>query len=528
MVNGAMYRPDIPIKTALQRKEAGLPPRTVIWPCQGDQLPHLPVKTPGLHWPFAYHSDAKFGALFTCHREDYDLYSINHLRIGRKIWITIPGRYAAALEKCLQETGIFQAPHCAQFVRHDSLFIPRRHLEIWKIPYHVIDQHANQIVITEPRVYHQGFSVGSSNAKAVNWAGQNWTAKDYPACTVVPCGPQAITMDRMDLELPPKETSIKAPVVTSKSVTKGNPNPTTKTSRAKRSASQTRLPLDKSKLKTRSRPFTVNLDLSALNVPDTVISQPDLAQKLTGTANPGLLTALFYHIGSAQALSYLLHACKSIRQQSDVPTLSSATIGDTIQSIDYLEQNMVVNVILRRYHLVRLMEHQQALYKSMDIQDIPETNIPLRAKSDALNSMVAIAFPHLAVPRYQHLGSEEFKHRRKQLQNRLYKARNWNSLVNRFGIAILALVPVGKDNEFTTTSIEQVQDLDFEQFANLLEIERGDFLRKMSQELTDYVFVLLQKSNTTRSYVFEETESTELEKAELDSADIISACVLKL
>ncbi|MCJ1271138.1 hypothetical protein MMC22_011037 [Lobaria immixta] len=141
--------------------------------------------------------------------------------------------------------------------------------------------------------------------------------------------------------------------------------------------------------------------------------------------------------------------------------------------------------------------------------------------------MVVIAFPHLTVPRYQHLGSEEFKHRRKQLQNRLYNARNWNSLVNRFGIAILALVPVGKDNEFTTTSIEQVQDLDFEQFANLLEIEPGDLLRKMSQELTDYVFVLLQKSNTTRSYVFEEMESTELKKAELDSADIISACVLK-
>lgn len=79
----------------------------------------------------------------------------------------------------------------------------------WKISYHVIDQHANQIVITEPRIYHEGFSVGSSNAEAINWADVDWTAKGYQACTVDPCGPEAITIDRMQFDLSSIDTQIK-------------------------------------------------------------------------------------------------------------------------------------------------------------------------------------------------------------------------------------------------------------------------------------------------------------------------------
>ena len=55
-------------------------------------------KTPGLDWLFARHSDVKFGAVFTCHVEDYHLYLFNHCHLGRKSWIVIPTKYAQALE----------------------------------------------------------------------------------------------------------------------------------------------------------------------------------------------------------------------------------------------------------------------------------------------------------------------------------------------------------------------------------------------------------------------------------------------
>lgn len=48
-LDGAMYRPDIPIRTKAQRRKVGLPSESIIWPCQGDLLHRLPLKTAGLH-----------------------------------------------------------------------------------------------------------------------------------------------------------------------------------------------------------------------------------------------------------------------------------------------------------------------------------------------------------------------------------------------------------------------------------------------------------------------------------------------
>lgn len=39
-------------------------------------------------------------------------------------------------------------------------------------------------------------------------------------------------------------------------------------------------------------------------------------------------------------------------------------------------------------------------------------------------------------------------------------------------------------------------------------LKRGACLREMTKSLTEYVFVLLEKTNCTQSYVFEGVEST--------------------
>ena len=168
----ACYLPDLPAKTLEQRQKAGLPQTSMVWPNSGDQLTLLPKKTPGLHSPFAYVADERFGAVFNCHRENYDLHSINFLHVGRKIWIIIPASHCAALETRFRQTKSYQRRFtCDQFLRHHQITFTRDQLEDWEIPYHVIDQRAGQFVITLPKVYHQGFSPASSVAEAVNYGG---------------------------------------------------------------------------------------------------------------------------------------------------------------------------------------------------------------------------------------------------------------------------------------------------------------------------------------------------------------------
>ena len=72
------YLPDFDVKTPKQRSKAGLSSDSLVWPNMGDQLFDLP-ETAGLHSPFAYVARDGFEAIFNCHCEDFDLYSINLL-----------------------------------------------------------------------------------------------------------------------------------------------------------------------------------------------------------------------------------------------------------------------------------------------------------------------------------------------------------------------------------------------------------------------------------------------------------------
>lgn len=102
-LNHCRYLPDIHIQTPAQRAEAGLPPTCMVWPNQGDQLAFV-SKIPGPHSPLAYVAGDEFGAVFNCHREDFDLHSINFLHVGRKTWIVIPPAYCSILEAQFRAT----------------------------------------------------------------------------------------------------------------------------------------------------------------------------------------------------------------------------------------------------------------------------------------------------------------------------------------------------------------------------------------------------------------------------------------
>lgn len=97
-LNDCQYLPDIDVKPPKQRSKAELPSDALVWPNMGDQLVDLP-ETAVLQSPFAYVAGDKFGAIFNCHREDFDLHSINFLYTGRKIWIIVSPSDYMALEE---------------------------------------------------------------------------------------------------------------------------------------------------------------------------------------------------------------------------------------------------------------------------------------------------------------------------------------------------------------------------------------------------------------------------------------------
>ena len=182
-LKGVFYRTDIPVQTPVERLTAGLPPRSAIWPLEGDMLRQTKQEIPGIHWPYGYESASEFGAMFALHNEDFNLHSVSHLHRGRKIWIMIPPASAEALEAKMRETDP-TIGHCGQCIRHRSLFVPTTLLDEWDIPYTVVDQRAPEVVVTMPRTYHSGFSAGYTLAEASNYADADWTPGGYVACPI--------------------------------------------------------------------------------------------------------------------------------------------------------------------------------------------------------------------------------------------------------------------------------------------------------------------------------------------------------
>lgn len=99
----------------------------------------------------------------------------------------------------MSSTELLGAEGCSQFVRHYNLFILPQWLEHWGIPYHVVDQQAQEIVITFPGTYHEGFSIGQGVAEACNHAAQGWNLDKHLGCPKT-CGKTAITAKAKQLD----------------------------------------------------------------------------------------------------------------------------------------------------------------------------------------------------------------------------------------------------------------------------------------------------------------------------------------
>ncbi|MCJ1448638.1 MAG: hypothetical protein MMC23_009155 [Stictis urceolatum] len=133
------------------------------------------------------------------HRKDWDLFSINHLYKGAKIWIIISPDSIGHFETQMRKVNkIPILDNCSQFLRHNPLYIPTKVLEDLKVSYTIVRQNAGEALSTFPRAYHQGFSMGSSLAEAVNYAYDGWSLEKYTECSRRTCPEGFITREMME------------------------------------------------------------------------------------------------------------------------------------------------------------------------------------------------------------------------------------------------------------------------------------------------------------------------------------------
>lgn len=493
------YRTDMDARTTQERQGMGMPSSS-IWPLEGDRLRETRLRVPGIHWPYAYEANNAFGAMFAMHREDWDLFSINHLYEGTKTWIIVSGDFSDLLEQKVRESDpTFGFSNCDQVLRHYSTYIPSLILDEWKIPYKVICQMSGEIVLTFPRAYHQGCSAGPTFAEAVNYADKTWSVETYKECDPRRCPKGFITREMMEVR--EKDTdqqsvadtdsieneqaapcNITVPSIIGDSskpprrgvnwkyVKKAKAPVKPSESRKRKPATQIQEPISKKFARVELSPgrelSTILKDVVASPTMQADAVYQEFAKK---SSDPNkelnhsrieLLTRLFFAIASPDAFCQLRDACHSVRHNlGSIPQLGG-NIAETMKALDNLETTVNMASTVRRYYLVSLVAlrsqrqskyTQQRLRQSRTVGE--ENEVSLRpADSQALTSMMAEAYPDLnPVQENVSSGRDEYEKKRRSLQNRLVAGQKWLMMEKEFSSGILALVPMQGDYELSNT-----------------------------------------------------------------------------
>ena len=127
-------------------------------------LRHIKVGINGINVPWMY-----YGALFTTfcwHNEDNYLYSINYHHKGApKQWYGVPGtkKDASALEKVFKSYLSMKIRDVPELLHHITTQFSPRLLQNAKVPICKLLQHEGEYVVTFPRAFHGGFSMGPNS-----------------------------------------------------------------------------------------------------------------------------------------------------------------------------------------------------------------------------------------------------------------------------------------------------------------------------------------------------------------------------
>jgi jumonji domain-containing protein 2 len=159
----------------------------------------LRKKISGVNEPYLYFGSWK--TLFSWHKEDMDLYSINYLHTGKpKFWYSLPREESPKFEHYARQQFPEAFSKCKEYLRHKTVMISPYVLK-QKIPglkIHKMIQNPGEFVITMGGAYHCGFNWGFNVAEAVNFAITKWLDLMIIAnpCT---CTNDSVKIDRAEL-----------------------------------------------------------------------------------------------------------------------------------------------------------------------------------------------------------------------------------------------------------------------------------------------------------------------------------------
>ena len=140
-------------------------------------LRHVKVGINGINVPWMY-----YGSLFTTfcwHNEDNYLYSINYHHKGApKQWYGVPGtkKDADGLEKVFKNYLSMKMRDVPDLLHHITTMFSPRLLQNADVPIYKLLQFEGEFVVTFPRAFHGGFSMGPNIGEAVNFATHDWIA----------------------------------------------------------------------------------------------------------------------------------------------------------------------------------------------------------------------------------------------------------------------------------------------------------------------------------------------------------------
>jgi len=139
--------------------------------CPGSALSHIKVDINGVNVPWVY-----FGTLFSTfcwHNEDNYLYSISYNHWGApKQWYGVPGqkKYAEGVERVFKKYFSTTMRDVPDLLHHITTMLSPAILQKEDIPVCKLLQHSGEFVVTFPRAFHGGFSLGPNIGEAVNFA----------------------------------------------------------------------------------------------------------------------------------------------------------------------------------------------------------------------------------------------------------------------------------------------------------------------------------------------------------------------
>ena len=145
-----------------------------VLPFYGESLfRHIKTDISGMTVPWVY--IGMCFATFCWHNEDHYAYSANYQHFGdTKTWYGVPGDEAEAFEEAMRQAvpELFEGQPDLLFQL--ATLMPPDQLRKAGVNVYVVDQRAEQFVITFPQAYHAGFNHGFNFNEAVNFAPTDW------------------------------------------------------------------------------------------------------------------------------------------------------------------------------------------------------------------------------------------------------------------------------------------------------------------------------------------------------------------